>query len=74
MVHLIGHSAVFSVCYQHCYFILDGDCNIEKGAPGLPGPSGLSGEVGQKGEASIGFIDFFTNSVIQTCIYSLIQC
>jgi len=34
-------------------FILDEDCNIEKGPPGPPGPTGLPGEVGQKGEAVI---------------------
>lgn len=34
-------------------FILDEDCNIEKGPPGPPGPPGLQGEVGQKGEEVI---------------------
>lgn len=37
--------------YLAYYFISDGECNIDKGPPGLPGPPGLQGEVGQKGEA-----------------------
>lgn len=35
------------------FFILDEDCNIERGPPGPPGPPGLQGEVGQKGEEVI---------------------
>lgn len=34
-------------------FILDEDCDIERGPPGPPGPPGLQGEVGQKGEEVI---------------------
>lgn len=50
VVPLIVHS---KMSLALILFILDEDCNIEKGLPGPPGPAGLPGEVGQKGEAVI---------------------